>query len=214
MTELGSPNIISVLCVDDHPMLLEGLRAVIDSEPDMRTLGLASSVSQALDLFVEIRPDVVLMDLRLGTEDGVDAIRQIRQLSPKARIIALTTYSGDEVIHQALEAGAAGYLLKDMLRTQITEAIRTVYRGHRSIPPAVAAQVADHLPRVTLTDRELEVLKLVSRGLRNKEIAYALALSEGTVKVHIANVLSKLNVQDRTHAVVVALDRGILRIEE
>lgn len=180
----------------------------------MRTLGLASSTSQALELFAEVRPDVVLMDLRLGTEDGVEAIRRIRQLSPKARIIALTTYSGDEMIHRALEAGAAGYLLKDMLRTDVIEAIRSVSRGNRSIPAAVAAQVVDNLPRVTLTDRELEVLKLVSRGLRNKEIAYALAVSEGTVKVHVANVLSKLNVQDRTHAVVVALDRGILRIED
>ncbi|MBC7927137.1 MAG: response regulator transcription factor, partial [Bryobacteraceae bacterium] len=146
--------------------------------------------------------------------DGVDAIRRIRHASPKARIIALTTYSGDEMIHRALEAGAAGYLLKDMLRTEVIGSIRTVARGLRSIPATVAARVAENLPRVMLTDRELEVLKLMGQGLRNKEIAHVLAVSEGTVKVHVANVLSKLDVQDRTHAVVVALDRGILRLEE
>jgi DNA-binding NarL/FixJ family response regulator len=204
---------IRVLAADDHPLVRAGLAAVVAAEPDMEFVGEAASGREAVELYRAHRPDVMLMDLRMPGMDGLAATRAIMAEFPAARIVVLTTYDGDADIHRALEAGARGYLLKDMLRTEVLHTIRTVHRGTKVIPREVAARLAEHLPRVELTAREVEVLALVAKGLSNKEVARVLGRTEETVKVHLKHVFEKLGVEDRTEAVTTALQRGILHID-
>ena len=203
---------IRVLVVDDHPVVRTGLGAVISLEPDFKLVGEAEDGAQAVAMVREQRPDVVLMDLRMPRMDGVSAIRAIRTESPEVRVLALTTYDGDVSIHRALEAGARGYLLKDMLLTEVVTAIRAVYRGERVIPAPVAARLAEFTPRADLTEREVEVMQFAARGFSNREIASAIGRSDETVKLHLKNIFAKLGVADRTEAVTVAISRGILSV--
>jgi two-component system, NarL family, response regulator len=203
---------ISILAADDHPLIRSGLERMIDGEPDMRMVGQASNGEEAVALYRDTRPDVVLMDLRMPAMDGLTAIRTIVREFPEAKIIALTTYEGDEDIFRALSAGAKGYLLKDMLRTEVLAAIRMVHRGNRGIPSQVAARLAEFMPRQQLTARELEVLELVAKGFNNREIARVLGRAEGTIKVHVKNILAKLEVDDRTEAVTTAVQRGFIHL--
>jgi two-component system NarL family response regulator len=203
---------IRVLCVDDHPVVRDGLAASIETQPDMKAVGEASDGQSAIAMFRQLKPDVVVMDLRMPGMGGVEATIQIRKEFPTARIIVLTTYEGDEDIHRALQAGAQGYLLKDSVRKELLQTIREVYAGQRHITPAMAARVAEHTPRVALTPRELQVLQLIAKGLRNKEIGSALDIAEDTVKIHIKNIFGKLEVIDRTQAVVEASQRGFIQL--
>jgi len=203
---------ICVLVADDHPVVRTGLAAVISQQPELELVAEAEDGRQAVTSFREHMPDVVLMDLRMPGMDGVAAIRAIRSEFPDARILALTTYEGDVDIHRALEAGARGYLLKDMLLTDVLAAIRAVHRGERVIPPVVAARLAEFTPRADLTAREVEVLQLVARGLSNPAVARAIGRTDETVKLHLKNIFAKLGVADRTGAVTVALSRGILHL--
>jgi DNA-binding NarL/FixJ family response regulator len=205
--------LIRVLAADDHPMVRAGLAAVIGDEPDMEFVGEAANGQEAVELFRQHRPDVTLMDLRMGVMDGLAATRAILDEFPSARIVVLTTYDGDEDIHRALAAGAKSYLLKDMLRTQVVNTIRAVHRGNRVIPAEVAARLAEHVPRLQLSPRELEVLAFVSKGLSNKEIARLINRTEETVKAHLKSIFIKLGVDDRTEAVMIGIERGILHLD-
>ena len=209
---MNKPKPISILCVDDHAVVREGLIAIISTQFDMAVVAEASDGQAALEKFREHEPDVVLMDLNMPGVNGVEAIVRIRHEFPGARIIVLTTYEGDEDIHRALQAGARAYLLKNVVRQELLQAIRDVLAGKKHIPPAVAARLAEHTPRIPLSPRELEVLQLIGTGLRNKEIGDRLNIAEDTVKVHIKNIFEKLSVIDRTQAVVVAAERGILQL--
>jgi DNA-binding NarL/FixJ family response regulator len=204
---------IRIMAVDDHPLIRSGLRAVIASEPDMEMVGEAANGEEAIDRYREERPDIVLMDLRMPVMDGLAATVAILREFPDAKIVALTTYEGDEDIHRALSAGARGYLLKDMMRSQLLQVIRTVQKGQRAIPAAIAARLAEYTPRIELTPRELEVLQLMAKGFSNPEIANTLGRTESTMKVHVSNILQKLQATDRTEAVTVAIQRGILHLE-
>lgn len=203
---------ITVLLVDDHPVVRDGLQAIISSEPDMQVVGEAGTGEEAVSGYSRLRPAVTLMDLLLPDFSGSEAIRRICKQFTAARIIVLTTVDGDEEIYRALEAGARGYLLKDMVRRQLIDAIREVHSGRRYIPSQVGTRIAENLPRPDLTCREVEVLQLIASGLRNKEVAYKLDLSEATVNAHVKHILSKLNATDRTNAVVLALRRGVIRL--
>jgi DNA-binding NarL/FixJ family response regulator len=198
---------------DDHPVVRTGLAAVIVQEPDLELVAEAENGARAVALFREHRPDVVLMDLRMPVLDGVQAIRTITAEFSAARILALTTYEGDGDIRRALDAGARGYLLKDMLLTEVITAVRAVHRGERVIPTAVAVRLAEHPLGNDLTERELEVLTLVARGLANKDVAGAIGRTDETVKVHLKNIFAKLRVSDRTEAVTVALARGLIHLD-
>jgi DNA-binding NarL/FixJ family response regulator len=204
---------IRVLVADDHPVVRAGLSAVIAEQSDLELVAEAENGARAVALFREQRPDVALMDLRMPLMDGVEAIRAITTEFPDARILALTTYEGDADIRRALEAGARGYLLKDMLLTEVLTAVRAVQRGEQVIPIPVAARLAEFPERSELTDREAEVLRLVGRGLSNKEVARAIGRTEETVKIHLKNVFAKLAVADRTEAVTVALTRGLIHLD-
>src|SRR6266702_5448506 len=204
---------IRVLCVDDHPIVREGIAAIIEREEDVASVGEAGDGKAAIEQYRKLKPDVVVMDLRMAGMGGVEATIQIRREFPTARIIVLTAYEGDADIHRALEAGAQGYLLKDSVRRELLQTIRDVYADHRHISPPVAARLAEYTPRVALSPRELEVLQLVAKGLRNKEIGAKLDIAEDTVKIHIKNIFGKLKVIDRTQAVVSASQRGIIRLE-
>jgi len=207
---------IRIAVVDDHPMIRAGLGAVIALESDMQLVGEAANGQQAVELFRETHPDVMLMDINMPVMDGVDAIRAIMSEAAgdesitAPRIIVLTVYAGDDDIHRALDAGAAGYLLKDMAGGQVIDAVRAASRGEQVIPTVVAAQLAEFGARVSLTARELEVLTMIARGLRNRDIANEIGRTEETVKMHVKSVLAKLGVADRTEAVAVALERGII----
>jgi DNA-binding NarL/FixJ family response regulator len=209
---LAASPTIRVMVVDDHPIYRDGLRAVLSLHRDLELVAEAADGARAVELFRLHRPDVTLMDLSMPVMVGAAAIEAIISEFPGARIIALTTYQGDTDIHRALEAGARGYLLKDVLRNEVVEAIRTVYRNGRVLPGAVAQRLAAYTPRVELTERELEVLMLMARGLRNKEIGQAIGRTEATVKVHVQHILQKLGVADRTEAVTLALRRGIIHL--
>jgi two-component system, NarL family, response regulator len=204
---------IRVLVADDHPVVRNGLAGVIAQQPELALVAEAANGRQALERFREHRPDVVLMDLRMPEMDGVAAIEAIRAEFPSARILALTTYEGDVDIHRALEAGARGYLIKDMLLADVLNAIRAVHRGDRVIPTAVAAKLAEFTPRTDLSAREVEVLQLVARGLSNRDVAGVIGRTDETVKVHLKNIFAKLGVADRTEAVTLAYSRGILHLD-
>ena len=201
---------IKVLAVDDHPLLREGIAAVINGEEDIELSAQATSGQEAIELFRVHRPDVTLMDLQMPEMSGIEAITAIRSEFPAARFIVLTTYQGDVQALRALKAGAAGYLLKNMLRKELLDTIRIVHSGKRRIPPEIAAELADHVTEDALTDREVEVLRLVATGNSNKVIASRLNVSEATVKGHMKTILSKLGANDRTHAVTIALRRGFI----
>ena len=211
---LPSDGRIRVLSADDHPVVRKGIAAMIANEPDIEVVAEARDGAEALAFFEAWSPDVVLMDLRMPTMDGVSAIRAIRAIDPNARVVALTTFDGDTDIHRALSAGACAYLLKDALVGELVSAIRSAVAGRRLIPPTVASRLAEFTPRVELTTREQEVLQLVADGLRNKEIARVIGRSNETVKVHLQSILQKLDARDRTQAVTIALQRGILRLRE
>jgi len=204
---------IRVLCVDDHPLVRKGIASILANEEDMQLVGEAGNGREAVDLFRQSHPDVTLMDLRMPGMDGVQATRTIRQEFPEARIIALTSYDGDQDIYRALEAGVRGYMLKEMVHTDVLRAIRAVYSGKRLMPHEVAERLSEYFPQVALTPREVEVLGFVARGLANKEIADKLGTASGTIKMHIQNILEKLDASDRTHAVTIAIQRGILHLE-
>jgi DNA-binding NarL/FixJ family response regulator len=204
---------IRVLCVDDHPLIRKGIASILAHEPDMQLVAEAENGRDAIDAFRAVRPDVTLMDLRMPELDGIAATVAIRREFPEARIIALTSYDGDQDIYRALDAGVRGYLLKETVHTDVLHAIRTVQAGRRLMPPEVAGRLSEYFPQIVLTPRETEVLELVSTGLSNKEIADRLGTASGTIKVHIQNILEKLSASDRTQAVTIALHRGILHLE-
>ena len=203
---------IRILCVDDHCIVREGIALIVNRQPDMEVVASAASVPEAVDRFLEHRPDVTLMDLRLRGASGTEAIEAIRRHDPRALIIVLTMYDGDEDIYRALHAGAATYLLKDTLSDDLIREVREVQSGRRPVHPDVEARLAERSSHPPLTPREVEVMELIMQGLRNKEIAPSLGISEGTVQVHIKNIFAKLQVNDRTAAVQVALRRGIIHI--
>jgi DNA-binding NarL/FixJ family response regulator len=204
---------IRVLTADDHPVVRSGVRAMIANETDLDLVAEATDGAEAVALYEEHAPDVALMDLRMPRMDGVEATRSIVGAHPEARIIALTSYEGDADIHRALDAGARGYLLKDMLGTEVIRAIRTVAAGKRVIPREVATRLAEFTPRWDLTGREREVLSLAAKGLRNRDIARAIGRTEATVKMHLKHAMAKLGVEDRTQAVSMALQRGIVHLD-
>jgi two-component system, NarL family, response regulator len=204
----GQP--IRVLIVDDHPLVRQGVAAVVAAESDMAVVGEAGDGRQAIDLFRKLRPDLVLVDLGLPSLDGIGVMEAIRSEFPSSRFIALTVYQGDEDIHRALAAGAQGYLLKSAPPSQLVGAIRAVAAGLRRIPPEIASRLSDRGPGAGLTAREIEVLRLVAKGRTNVEIAHELNITSGTAKWFVSNILSKLGVDDRTEAVTTALERGIL----
>lgn len=204
---------ITILTADDHPLIRDGLAAVLRGQNGFEVVADAANGEEAIEAYARLRPDIVLMDLRMPIMDGLAATRAILADDPNARIIVLTTYDGDEDIHRALSAGARGYLLKDMMRTDLLGVIHAVYRGQRGIPGPVAARLAEFTPRIGLTPRELEVLRLVADGLSNAQVAEKIGRTEGTVKVHLKNILQKLDASDRTEAVTTALRRGFIRLD-
>jgi DNA-binding NarL/FixJ family response regulator len=203
---------IRVLCVDDHPIVREGVAAIINLQPDMTLAGSAATGGEALARFAELSPDVALVDLRLPDMTGFELIKKMRDKSPNARIIVLSSHEGDVDIQRALEAGAQGYVVKGIVRDELLDIIRSVHAGKRRLPAAVAQKLAEHMAEDSISPRELEVLSLIAAGKRNKEIAGELSIAEDTVKMHVRNILSKLQVSDRTEAVTIALRRGIIHL--
>ena len=203
---------IRILMVDDHPMLREGVCSLIRGQPDMEVAGEAATGQEALAKFMELKPDVTLMDLQMPGKDGIWAARQIREECPEARIIMLTTYEGDAHALSALKAGVAGYLLKSAVRKDLLETVRIVHSGKHRVEPSVAQDLALRAAQESLNEREIEILKLVSGGKANKDIGRILLLSEDTVKSYLKSAFSKLNVNDRTHAVTIAIKRGLIDI--
>jgi DNA-binding NarL/FixJ family response regulator len=203
---------IRVLTVDDHPLLREGIAALVGAEGDMKLVAEASDGQDAIEQFRLHRPDVTLMDLQMPAMSGIEAIIGIRGEFPHARIIVLTTYTGDVHVLRALKAGARGYILKEHVHRELLDTIRAVHAGQKRIPPEVAAELAEHAAAEELSPREIDVLRLIATGNANKEIAAQLSISEETVKSHVANLLAKLAANDRTHAVTLALKRGIIEL--
>jgi len=209
---MSEQKLIRVLCVDDHPLLREGIATIIRNQPDMMLVAEAESGCDAIRLFREHQPDAVLMDLRLPDMSGIDALIAIRTEFAEARIIMLTTFEGDVEIHRSLEAGARAYLLKSMPAKELVEVIRQVHAGKKRVPPEVAAHLAEHLSDEALTEREIEVLRHLAGGNRNRDIAERLFISEETVKVHVKHLMEKLGASDRTQAVAIAVRRGIIQL--
>jgi DNA-binding NarL/FixJ family response regulator len=209
---MTDPAQIRILCVDDHPLLREGIAAILNSQPDMVLVAIATTGSEAIQKFKEHLPDVTLMDLRLPDMSGVDALTAIRGGKPDARIIMLTTFEGDVEIQRSLQAGARAYLLKSMPPKELAEAIRQVHAGKKRIPAEIASHLAEHLGGEALTEREIHVLKHVAGGNRNRDIADLLYISEETVKVHIKHIMEKLGAKDRTEAVAIAVRRGFIEL--
>jgi len=202
--------VIRVLSVDDHPVVREGIAALMARQSDMELIAEASNGREAIEQFRMHHPDVTLMDLQMPEMGGIDALSAIRGEFPDARIIVLTSYAGDIQVSRALKAGARAYLLKDMLRKELLETIRAVHAGQKRVSSEVAAEIAEHATDEILTPRETDVLRLIAGGKANKEIAAQLGLTEQTVKSHVKNILGKLGANDRTHAVTTALKRGII----
>jgi DNA-binding NarL/FixJ family response regulator len=207
---MSEPRLIRVLSVDDHPLLREGIAALVASQPDMELVAEAANGREAVEQFRKHRPDVTLMDLQMPEMSGIDAMGAIRAEFPEARIVVLTTYAGDVQVMRALKGGARAYLLKGLLRKELLETIRAVHAGLRRMPPEIAAEIAEHATGDSLTSREIDVLRLIAGGNANKEIAAQLSITEETVKGHVKNILSKLGANDRTHAVTIGLKRGII----
>jgi DNA-binding NarL/FixJ family response regulator len=203
---------LRIMTVDDHPLLREGIAAIINSQPDMELVASAATGAEGIEKFREVRPDVTLMDLRLPDLSGIEVIIAIRGEYADARVIVLTTFDGDVEIQRALKAGASGYLLKSMPPKEMVETIRIVHSGRKGIPPQIAAQIAEHLSDESLSQREMEVLRHVAGGNRNRDIAELLYISEETVKVHLKHVMEKLGASDRTQAVAIAVRRGIIQL--
>src|SRR6201997_3984302 len=204
---------IRIMAVDDHPLLRQGIAAIIKTQPDMELIAEACDGGEAIAQFRRHRPDVTLMDLQMPNVNGTEAISRIRSEFPDAKVLVLSTYAGDVQILRAIKAGARGYLLKGNVRTELLEAIRTVHAGRKRIPPEIAAELADHAADDQLTAREIDVLRLIGAGNANKQIADKLSIGETTVKSHISNILSKLCANDRAHAVTIALQRGIIELK-
>jgi DNA-binding NarL/FixJ family response regulator len=207
-----TPARIRILGVDDHPLLRQGIAAVINNQTDMELVSQASTGTEAVQKFRTYKPDITLMDLRLPDLSGIDAMMAIRAEFPSARIIVLTTFEGDVEIERALKAGARGYLLKSMPPDELVEVIRQVHAGKKQVPPQIATVLAEHLTDEALTDREVDVLKQVAGGNRNKDIADKLYISEETVKVHVKHIMEKLGANDRTQAIAIAVRRGIIQL--
>jgi DNA-binding NarL/FixJ family response regulator len=207
------PSLIRILTVDDHPLLREGIAALVNAERDMKLVAEASNGQEAIEKFRLHRPDVTLMDVQMPRLNGIEAITAIRSEFPNARIIVLTTYTGDAQVVRALQAGAQGYILKGHVHRELLETIRAVDAGQKRIPSEVAAELAEHLANDNLTQREIDVLRLIAAGNSNKLIADRLSLSEATVKGHVTNILSKLGANDRAHAVTIGLRRGIIDLD-
>jgi DNA-binding NarL/FixJ family response regulator len=206
------PKLIRILTVDDHPLLRKGIAALVNGEPDLKLVAEAANGEEAIEAFRSYRPDVTLMDLQMPEADGIDAIDRIRREFPEARIIVLTTYSGDTQVLRALKAGARGYILKGHVHKELLDAIRAVHAGQKRIPPEIAARLADHATDDALSEREIDVLRLIGAGNSNKRIADQLSIGEATVKSHVTNILSKLGANDRAHAVTIGLKRGIIEL--
>lgn len=209
---MAQANPIRILSVEDHPVFREGLATIIGSQPDMLLVAQASNAVEAVAEFRRHRPDITLMDLRLPGTNGTDTLIAIRGEYPRARIIMLTTSDSDGEIQRAMRAGASAYILKSMPKDELLNVVRSVHTGQRHVPPEVAARLAEHMGEEDLTTRELEVLRLIRDGYRNKQIADQLAIAETTVNFHIKNLVDKLQANDRTHAVTIALRRGLLQI--
>lgn len=210
MQQTGQP--VRVLTVDDHPLLREGIAAVVKRQTDMKIVGEACNGLEALTQFRQLLPDITLMDLQMPEMDGVQAIAAIRAEFPQARILVLTTYKGDAQSWRALRAGAQGYLLKSSLRTDLLEAVRVVHAGGRWIPAEIAVELASHAGEESLTDREIDVLQRIALGNSNREVGKMLSVSEETIKARMKSILAKLSAKDRTHAVSIALKRGLIRL--
>jgi DNA-binding NarL/FixJ family response regulator len=204
------PKLIRVLTVDDHSLLRKGIAALVNAEPDMKLIAEASNGQEAIESFRLHRPDVTLMDIQMPDFNGIEAINRIQSEFPDARIIVLTTYTGDAQVVKALRAGARAYILKGHVHRELLETIRAVHAGQKKIPPDIAAELADHLADDELTQREIDVLRLIAAGNSNKLIADHLSIGEATVKSHVTNILSKLSANDRAHAVTIGLKRGII----
>ena len=205
------PRLIRILTVDDHPLLRKGIAALVNNEDDMKLVAEASTGEEAIEKFRAQRPDVTLMDIQLPGLNGIETLRQIQKEFPSARIIVLTTYSGDVQVVRAIKAGARGYLLKRQVHRELLETIRAVHGGQRRIPQEIAVELLDH-PRDDLTPREIDVLRLIASGNSNKRIADQLSIGEASVKSYVANILSKLDAKDRAHAVTIGLKRGIIEL--
>lgn len=208
----ADPRLIRILTVDDHALLREGIAALVNAEPDMKLVAEASNGHEAIEKFRLHHPDVTLMDLQMPDISGIEAINQIQREFPNARIIVLTTYTGDVQALRALKAGARAYILKGHVHRELLDTIRAVDAGQKRIPPEVAAELAEHAADDDLTQREIDVLRLIASGNANKQIADQLSIGEGTVKTHVTNILSKLGANDRTHAVTIGLKRGIIEL--
>jgi DNA-binding NarL/FixJ family response regulator len=208
----SAPKTIRIALVDDHPILRQGIAALISDQPDLQLVGQASNGLEAIEQFRLHRPDVMLMDLQMPGMNGIDAMSAIRGEFPDARFVVLTTYTGDVQIVRALKAGARAYLLKSLLHRELLDTIRSVHAGNKRIPPEIAAELADHAADDQLTAREIEVLRLIASGNANKIVADHLSITEETVKAHVKSILSKLDANDRTHAVTIALKRGIIEL--
>lgn len=205
-------NLIKVLTVDDHALLRKGIAALVNAEPDMKLVAEASNGHEAIEKFRQHRPDVTLMDLQMPDLNGTEAIALIQSEFPDARIVVLTTYTGDAQVLRALRAGARGYILKGKVNRELLDTIRAVHAGQKRIPPDVAELLADHATDDELTQREIDVLRLIAAGNSNKLIADQLSIGEATVKSHVTNILSKLGANDRAHAVTIGLKRGIIEL--